>query len=102
MAQPWAWTVLLLLSLSSNAGLGSVCSENSGDFVDMNVAGFDVTGVNGPAWNGQPALLSDLVGSLGGGLAIDATVNIDATRTFDADRRPQLLALSEACQRQLG
>ena len=65
------------------AGLGSITlSDANIEWSGMNIAGFDVT------VNVDPSDLEDasfgLVGSLGG-LAIDATVNNDATRTFDAE-----------------
>ena len=65
------------------AGLGSITmSENSVEWSGMNVAGFDVTATINPADLEDASF--GLVGSLGG-LAIDATVNNDATRTFDAE-----------------
>ena len=65
------------------AGLGSITmSANSVEWSGMNVAGFDVTATINPADLEDASF--GLVGSLGG-LAIDATVNNDATRTFDAE-----------------
>ena len=65
------------------AGLGSITmSANSVEWSGMNVAGFDVTATINPADLEDASF--GLVGSLGG-LAIDATVNNDATRTFAAE-----------------
>ena len=65
------------------AGLGSITmSANSIEWSGMNVAGFDVTATLNPADLEDASF--GLVGSLGG-LAIDATVNNDATRTFSAE-----------------
>ena len=66
-----------------SAGLGSLSmSTNSVEWSGMSVAGFAVT------ITADPSDLEDasfgLVGSLGG-LAIDATVNNDATRSFEAE-----------------
>ena len=65
------------------AGLGSITmSENNVEWSGMNIAGFDVT-VSADTANIEAASFG-LVGSLGG-LAIDATVNNDATRSFSAE-----------------
>ena len=65
------------------AGLGSITmSSGSVEWSGMNIAGFDVTVSADPA--DIEAASFGLVGSLGG-LAIDATVNNDATRTFSAE-----------------
>ena len=65
------------------AGLGSITmSENNVEWSGMNIAGFDVT-VSADTADIEAASFG-LVGSLGG-LAIDATVNNDATRTFSAE-----------------
>ena len=65
------------------AGLGSITmSENNVEWSGMNIAGFDVSVSADPA-NIEAASFG-LVGSLGG-LAIDATVNNDATRSFSAE-----------------
>ena len=65
------------------AGLGSITMSSSNiEWSGMNIAGFDVSVSADPA-NIEAASFG-LVGSLGG-LAIDATVNNDATRSFSAE-----------------
>ena len=68
------------VSLGS-AGLGSLSlSSGSYEWSGMNVAGFDVT-ISGDIANIEAASFG-LVGSLGG-LAVDGSINNDATRTFN-------------------